>query len=45
MKKTNRDDEAKGILFGVPDWKERAEAVRQGWGVAENYRRRHGHVE
>jgi hypothetical protein len=45
MKKTNRDDEAKGILFGVPDWKERAEAVRRGWGVAENYRRRHGHVE
>ena len=44
-KKSGVDDEEKGILFGVPDWKERAEAIRAGWGVAENYKRRHGQVK
>ena len=44
-KKSGRDCEETGMLFGVPDWKARAEAVRLGWGAAENYKRRHGHTK
>lgn len=44
-KKSGRDCEETGMLFGVPDWKERAEAIRRGWGVSEEYRRKNGHVE
>ena len=44
-KKSGRDCEETGMLFGVSDWKARAEAVRLGWGADENYRRRHGHTK
>ena len=44
-KKSGRDDEENGILFGVSDWQERAEAIRLGWGASEEYRRKNGHVE
>ena len=43
-KKSGLDCEKQGILFGVSDWKERAEAVRRGWQPEERYKRRHGHV-
>lgn len=44
-KKSGQDCEETGMLFGVKDWKERAEAVRLSWGAAENYKRRHGHTK
>ena len=44
-KRTGADDEEKGILFGVADWKERAEAVRRKWGTDEEYKRKHGHID
>ena len=40
----NKDDESKGILFGLADWKERADAVRSSWDPGEAYKRRHGHT-
>ena len=44
-KNSGRDCEETGMLFGVPDWKERAEAIRLGWGVDESYKRKNGHVQ
>ena len=44
-KKSGRDDETLGILFGVKEWKARAEAIRKGWGTDEEYKRKHGHVD
>ena len=44
-KKSGRDCEETGMLFGVADWQDRAKAIRKGWGVSEEYRRKHGHVE